>query len=751
MSGINRHMGPVKTQYMQTYVDQYVPMPFETMEKSLDRKQVVHDQTKSKADAILSAHVNAISGDDEALRDESLAKYSSKIEGLVDEAGGDWGKLRSDIGGLTTELDQDMKRGDLANIQQRYNSWQADNASVDKGVALGHDEGGFVKSYGDIAKQKTYDDYYARGGARGGANYGASKTAGTYDWDRIIGEKAKEIKADTAAWAKAGYEPGQIQSTSDGFVYVSSSGSREDVPASVVKQVAQGVLSRDPRFAEEMGFRSHIGQKDDYLESFTQGLIQDTEDTYSYNKDTIKKGLKFGPTGSGSGLSDARGSGLTAPIEGRPIGAVDTVDAPSLENAMGAMENSFVTEARKLQADFGLSDVVMGDYESASNALNDPNTRKQVIAKGGTTALNKLEYMNQQLGLLEKRDELASRAATERVGNVVANFTEPVKDELAVLGWSDEDYVSLADAPGANVNPGLTNIGKLYETVFNEKYNENEIPPYEVEELVKDANPEAYQSYINLMNNVSNFEDVAGAWSDAKNNYLKETGKGQIKTQAGVTKVPMYAYDPTTNSMVFDEAGSNKLTKELRGYLSDLPSLMTVNAEFRLPDGPKTMTVKEYLDATLGEEYSMSDVKVGKFPLVGKTLNSKGEDFVSVSINGSEAHIPINETQFTEVAEGINTPVAMTLGTGEKTYVNPRKVDNYILSMHNAAVLEQDITYGGETIKVRIPKNIDAKTQQGTSTFYNNSNLVIEDGDNRYEGSAAYKILLSLQAEGIIK
>ena len=111
MSGINRHMGPVKTQYMQTYVDQYVPMPFETMEKALDRKQIVHDQTKSKVDAMLATHVDAIEGKDDEYRDRLLNNYSSELDTLVDGAQGDWGKLRSEVMSMATKLDTDIKRG----------------------------------------------------------------------------------------------------------------------------------------------------------------------------------------------------------------------------------------------------------------------------------------------------------------------------------------------------------------------------------------------------------------------------------------------------------------------------------------------------------------------------------------------------------------------------------------------------------------------------------------------------------------
>ena len=36
MSKINRFMGPVQTQYQQRYVDQFVPLPFELMQKKVD-------------------------------------------------------------------------------------------------------------------------------------------------------------------------------------------------------------------------------------------------------------------------------------------------------------------------------------------------------------------------------------------------------------------------------------------------------------------------------------------------------------------------------------------------------------------------------------------------------------------------------------------------------------------------------------------------------------------------------------------
>ena len=41
--GANRFMKPVKADYFQTYVNQYVPQPFELMQRAVDTKQKHYD------------------------------------------------------------------------------------------------------------------------------------------------------------------------------------------------------------------------------------------------------------------------------------------------------------------------------------------------------------------------------------------------------------------------------------------------------------------------------------------------------------------------------------------------------------------------------------------------------------------------------------------------------------------------------------------------------------------------------------
>ena len=39
MGNVNRFMGPVQDNYQQTYVDQYVPMPFELMQRRAEQER----------------------------------------------------------------------------------------------------------------------------------------------------------------------------------------------------------------------------------------------------------------------------------------------------------------------------------------------------------------------------------------------------------------------------------------------------------------------------------------------------------------------------------------------------------------------------------------------------------------------------------------------------------------------------------------------------------------------------------------
>jgi len=93
MSGINRFMSPVKTQYQQTYVDQFVPMPFELMQRRAETEQKRFDEVSDYWDKLqsqLKAKVDAI---DDPMNQEQIHALQSQVEDALGTANGDWRKL----------------------------------------------------------------------------------------------------------------------------------------------------------------------------------------------------------------------------------------------------------------------------------------------------------------------------------------------------------------------------------------------------------------------------------------------------------------------------------------------------------------------------------------------------------------------------------------------------------------------------------------------------------------------------------
>ena len=94
MAGANRFMEPAKAQYMQTYVSQYVPKPFELMQRAADNAQAHYDAVSANMEqqraflGKLSSHSGTDTRDLEALQDVYQKELDKIRHESVVELGG---------------------------------------------------------------------------------------------------------------------------------------------------------------------------------------------------------------------------------------------------------------------------------------------------------------------------------------------------------------------------------------------------------------------------------------------------------------------------------------------------------------------------------------------------------------------------------------------------------------------------------------------------------------------------------------
>lgn len=124
--GANRFMKPVKADYFQTYVNQYVPQPFELMQRAVDNKQKRQDAVNANLEALQTSwgKMKAHSGmDTKQLRD--IEKYyMDRTQEILSK--GDLTSSEQDVRMLGRAMSEDTELLDLlqgAKKEQDYFEW----------------------------------------------------------------------------------------------------------------------------------------------------------------------------------------------------------------------------------------------------------------------------------------------------------------------------------------------------------------------------------------------------------------------------------------------------------------------------------------------------------------------------------------------------------------------------------------------------------------------------------------------------
>jgi len=201
MSGTNRFMSPVKTQYIQTAVDQHVPMPFELMQKRAESEQKHFDTNKANLEALQQKMGEDMLTVDNPMQEEGIGQLLSQFNTTLEEYGGDYRKMDDDVRRMGNEYNRFMTTG---------------VGSIGKGNKQLHDANAKALADSDMTGERQ--DRYLRageltynnsGGAIEGVQYKAfapsPSTAGLADAAIKI---AHELKPDQYGKAFAGYIEG---------------------------------------------------------------------------------------------------------------------------------------------------------------------------------------------------------------------------------------------------------------------------------------------------------------------------------------------------------------------------------------------------------------------------------------------------------------------------------------------------------------------------------------------------------------
>ena len=263
MSNINENMGPVQDNYTQTYVSQYVPMPFEVMQRKAEMEQKEFDTIQDNWAVISSKMGEKVLDVDKPVMQEEVNKYQNTIDEALKAANGDWRKLSSNVKGVASKYRNFITTGEGAKAVSRLAEMNEKLEQIKDSELSGR----MKKAQSNYLKDK----YRREGGVRGengGASieepilYDESKLADTLvDWvSKLKANKGDKIQAYKDADGKIKYRalsPTTYRDENLGKL-VTTSETQKGVDINRIREVASGVYEL-PDFKDMIDAEMMVG------------------------------------------------------------------------------------------------------------------------------------------------------------------------------------------------------------------------------------------------------------------------------------------------------------------------------------------------------------------------------------------------------------------------------------------------------------------------------------------------------------
>lgn len=200
--GVNRFMSPVKTQYIQTAVDQHVPMPFELMQKKAESEQKHFDDNMANKDALIEKMGEDMLTLDNPMQQYAIGDLTERIDKAIEGYGGDWRQMDNVIRNVGGEYNAFMKTGVGALGKNNKALHDQSYAAIDESnMRSGNKD--LIKRYNDTMYEQT-------GGAVNGGVYTALAPGHVNeDLNTTVLDAFKAMKQDGREDAVTAYSNGE--------------------------------------------------------------------------------------------------------------------------------------------------------------------------------------------------------------------------------------------------------------------------------------------------------------------------------------------------------------------------------------------------------------------------------------------------------------------------------------------------------------------------------------------------------------
>lgn len=733
--GVNRFMGPVQTQRIQTYVDQYVPMPFETMLAVAQKKeQDVNKMGQNVATIKNWLQVEAIpdeyGGNQETYRNEIVSGYENQIRNAITESKGDLNALRGSIGKLSQDIFQDVTRGSLATIGNNTSLWKKEVYETRPDlVAKGKDKGGYTQTRANQLGEIERRNFIAADTYRETGDIQRWQSAGNtleYDYNKRFGEYGTTAKANQIAE----FLGADFRQTEDGKFYFFDKETNKGVSRKRLEPVINNLIDSDTdlqaEFAHNIAYDPENGAA--LNAEIERGLKENFLNMYSYNQQSLDRTVRTPPSGSGS-TRDPLGKYVVGSDTIIPV-TYDKTSPLSNYNPLfeGLLKNTFKPDG----STYSNQDVAAISYNLVKNGLvpgvaGSKNPYQEVYTKTGQSlsSMSELDRLKaftdgsvdlkqiplfkgateeQMLNFVESAEDIRTRevifknreqelknkavsSLTNTEREYFNNFEKLAEPLVKKLGMSVQEYISFM--PQKRDDNTLSLLG---------------VPRYEI---LRKKNPEAYDALKVLY-------DKQQSTLDKVNDYIetqKEELTGEVFQEKTYTNPNIPAssfYSPKTGQT--KEAALNEAQIEADRVNNEIQNVLVKTINNHGQDNVTgQLSSKGGIEGvkTIGQFRKTVDPKTGKETYVDLAVKhtevgSGGRKIILTKPGGEE--LIINESDITIGRSGTGKNILTQ-------YTDDEEVAKYIKTragnQESYVNLDQDFSFLPKGLMLYIPNNQD--------------------------------------------
>lgn len=290
-------MQPKEVDYKQTYVDQFVPMPFEAMAMVLEGKQKQYDSVDSSQKSQLAAllKVNALSSQSPA-RDAKIKEYEQEIVRINESVGGDLSKADGLTSDLAMKINEDLTRGPLSNYNTNYQLGQEmlkeNKAKQDIGIG----KGGISKSTNERATSFAFNNFdnavkeSLKTDPNGIANFNKYNTVSEVN-------KADKYDAFAKDFKSSGYQKAGLKLDSSGAFYRNTDTGKEFISSAELRNAIKQYYNQDEEMQQMDRQQLELGIPKEQIDWENNNAIESVVAKYDFEKSTKNISLHNVPEG----------------------------------------------------------------------------------------------------------------------------------------------------------------------------------------------------------------------------------------------------------------------------------------------------------------------------------------------------------------------------------------------------------------------------------------------------------------------